>query len=612
MARAPPSRFETIALSLAIGGVLLRLISFSTRFIVDDTAWYAVMARTLDLHGEFTIPWSPGTVYTQHFPPLYPAILAAFFLPFGPSMAALEAANFAGAVLLTVVAFATTTDLYGRKRGFAVAAVAATFPILVGYDALGLSETFVTALFALTIWAILKSLDKPRFIMLAGVFAGLSYLSKASMGPFVLLAGAGGFAWRFYYVKWGVFRDKNYLAAVGIFALLATPWLARNWIRFQSFDSQPHATHALRELFTQHASWVFLLQALLATTLALVAFALPFLPGVRASFSSLRDEKTSGLWMAVVTPAIVATFFVAAFGASEGIEILTSNLVDRYVVTCLIPLLWLGMRTLNFDEPVDAVENREVPRRERILRYAGLAVLAIALALRPTTSVLTTARILVLFGSCLAAYVLLFVARGYHWSSSGRAKGGSTSWRAQVTAPEIGVPLLAFPLVILAFVLDSRQIILFAGGAALLMATPRGRVVALCVGFLAAALSGSGLALPGEDTARDVNALAQSGDTVAVMEGGEKFVAPFVREDVAMVHQSSNATFLVEIPARERVAPDGYHLVKTYDAVHRYGPGTVASRTVERWITGDILTPDFPPMAYLYARNATAPEPSRP
>lgn len=612
MAHAPLSRFEKMALALAVGGVLLRLISFSTRFIVDDTAWYAVMGRTLDLHGEFTIPWSPGTVYTQHFPPLYPAVLALFFLPFGPSMAAIAAANLFGAALLTVVAFATTADLFGRRRGFAVAAVAATFPILVGYDALGLSETFVTALFALTIWAILKSLDKPKFIVLAGLFAGLSYLSKASMGPFVLLAGAGGFAWRFYYVKWRVFQDKHYLAAAALFGLIAAPWLARNWIRFHSLDSQPHATQAIRELFTLHAWWGFLLQALVVTLLALLAFVLPFTSGVRASWASIREEKTSGLWMAVVTPALIAIFFVAAFGASEGIEILTSNLVDRYVITCLIPLLWLGMRTLNFDEPADKVENSEVPRRERILRYSGLTVLALALALRPTTSVLTTARILVLFGSCLAAYILLFVARGYHWSSSSRAKGSATSWRAQVIGPQIGAPMLAFPLILLAFVLDSRQIILFAVGAALLMATPRGRVVALCVAFLAAGLSGSGLPLPAEETARDVNALAKFGDTVAAMDGGEKFVAPFVRADIPMVSQDKNATFLIELPTRERVAPEGYHLVKVYDAVHKYGPGTVASRTVERWITGDILTPYFAPMAYLYEKNTTAPAPSPP
>src|SRR5581483_9000275 len=247
----------------------------------------------------------------QHFPPLFPAFVALFFLPSGPSLAALKAANLAAALLFVLVAFLATRDLYGRAKGLAVAAIAACCPILVGFDALGLGETLVATVFALTIWAIVKSLDAPRFILFAGLFAGLGYLAKASMGPFVLLAAGAGLAWRVSYVGWGVLRDKLYLAAGGLFALVVAPWIARNVLRHGNPDTQPYATDALRSLFANEPWPLLLASSLAACALVIALLALPFLPGVRASWRKLRDPRVSALWMAVATPTLVAVLLIA-------------------------------------------------------------------------------------------------------------------------------------------------------------------------------------------------------------------------------------------------------------------------------------------------------------
>ncbi len=61
---------------------------------------------------------------------------------------------------------------------------------------LGFAEALVAMLFVLTVWAILKSLKRTRYIVWAGLFAGLGFLAKASLGYF-FFAGLAGLLWRF-------------------------------------------------------------------------------------------------------------------------------------------------------------------------------------------------------------------------------------------------------------------------------------------------------------------------------------------------------------------------------------------------------------------------------
>lgn len=72
-------------------------------------------------------------------------------------------------------------------------------PHLLWVAGMGYSEGLATALFALTMWAILCSLDDERFIVLGGLLAGLAYLARAVEpwlrdGDDVTLAGAGKYA----------------------------------------------------------------------------------------------------------------------------------------------------------------------------------------------------------------------------------------------------------------------------------------------------------------------------------------------------------------------------------------------------------------------------------
>ncbi|MEM3341192.1 MAG: glycosyltransferase family 39 protein, partial [Thermoplasmata archaeon] len=94
------------------------------------------------------------------------------------------------------------------------------------------TENMVILTYSLTIWAIYKSIEEQKYIILAGVFAGIGYLTKSSMGFFFIIAGLCGFAWRFYFMRWKLFKNIYYITAVGIFALFVVSWAIRNLYHF--------------------------------------------------------------------------------------------------------------------------------------------------------------------------------------------------------------------------------------------------------------------------------------------------------------------------------------------------------------------------------------------
>ena len=69
-------------------------------------------------------------------------------------------------------------------------------PRLLWVTGTGFSENLVLVMFTITVWAIVKSLDKPWFIVLAGAAAGLSYITRSGMGALFVGGGLGGLAWR--------------------------------------------------------------------------------------------------------------------------------------------------------------------------------------------------------------------------------------------------------------------------------------------------------------------------------------------------------------------------------------------------------------------------------
>lgn len=378
LARAPKARESPLAsllprseaawrrvfLALLVLGVGLRILSYWVMDIHADGARYSVMGWSLLQHGEFIFPhgnfyFPAGDVpeYSHHYPPGYPVYLAGWYALFGYGAAVTKIAGIASGLALIGVAYWCTQNLY-RNPTFSlfVASFVAISRDYISTSAIGYSESFVEILFVLTMWGILKSLESPPYILVGGVCAGLAYLTKSSMGWFFLIAGVGGFLWRFRFMGMRVFKDRYYLAAAALFGGLVATWAYRNILRHGSWQ-----TSAWIEAATQKALanpglfWGATLLKIPLFLYFLLGFCVFFLPEMRKSLRTIWTEHTSGLWLSVGLTVVVGIPLAAILWTLEG-EV--NGQMDwgqvwswdnvRYVMIILVPLLWLVGRELDW------------------------------------------------------------------------------------------------------------------------------------------------------------------------------------------------------------------------------------------------------------------------
>lgn len=340
------TRYEFALVGLVALGVALRVLMIHRWPVVYDGATMATMGWSLVKNGEFLVPYAEGTVYYRHYPPLYPVYLSMWYAAFGFSAGVTQVASLSMALLFLLVVFMATRDLFGRSRALYATAFVALEPMLVLTTGLGYAESLVSLLLVLTVWAVLKSLRNPRYVVLAGLFAGLGYLAKASMGPVFLVAGVAGLAWRLRHMGLAVFRDRWYLAAMGIFGALVGGWTLRNLARY----GWPHwetSAHIANAYTTGLAQPELLALGLAAKAVWFVGFFLflggAFWPELRRSLRRLREEAMSGLWLAVLLVfglgAVVASFLWTVEGRT-----LLWHSDYRYAVVVAPVLLWILFR----------------------------------------------------------------------------------------------------------------------------------------------------------------------------------------------------------------------------------------------------------------------------
>jgi hypothetical protein len=186
-------------------------------------------------------------------------------------------------------------------------------------------------------------------IILAGLFAGLGYLTKSSVGAFFILAGLGGLAWRLHWKGWRVLRDPAYLAAIVVFGLLVAAWAARNWILFGDWQTSAHIAQAYQYALRHPGQWVLTASASFAFY---AGFAYLLLQGLLPLVGELRrvpklgDEHDSGLWLALGLPLVLTAFIDGALWLTEHGFALNNA---RYVGFVAIPALWLLVRHARID-----------------------------------------------------------------------------------------------------------------------------------------------------------------------------------------------------------------------------------------------------------------------
>lgn len=581
------SAVEKASLAVLAAAVMVRLVQAWTYrgHLVWDVAWYATMGRSLLATGEFFDP-ATGS-FTHHYPPLWPILLAVGTALAGDAIAVSKVLGLLTGLGMVATVGGLTCHLYGRQAGLLAAAVFAALPALMHYDALGYPESLLVALYAVTLWAIVMSLRRPHFILLAGLTAGLAYLTKASVGPFFLLAAMGGLAWRLHHRRLAVLRDHWYLAAGAIFASMVLAWTWRNVSRFGlgGWETQPYATESLKAAFAQPDWFFVLLLKLLFATLLLAAFTMPWWGRLRRPVREvLRDEEASALWLAAVMPALIAVFFMLAFKYAEGRP--TWDPDDaRYLLVCLVPLLWLALDPRRKPEED---ENDAAAAADRTgLVVAGLVGVALFLLLAGDVRAESQGQRNGM-GMAIAAIVPLLLG------------GLALGWRQQTvevakrSAPERAIALLVEPglaqRVILASALvfvsvSGAMSLLFplavAAGGALLFRSRAMRAVAFAGIVLGAGLAGATLTTPWSETARHFDAL-QEGQTVAA-PGRQLHFAAAALDGVPLVpvEKMDNDTRYVIVPTPRVRNVEGFQLVGAHSFEVTMLPGTQLRRSLQ-------------------------------
>jgi 4-amino-4-deoxy-L-arabinose transferase-like glycosyltransferase len=291
---------------------------------------------------------------SHHYAPALPIIEATFIVVLGNSSLALVASLLSLSWLAVGAAWWTTRDLFGSDAAMLVAgATSLEWTGVVHGTLYGYSENLVMIAIAVSLWAIIRGLRDDRFIVLAGLFAGIGYLSKASLGWFFLIAGLGGVVYRVLFRGWRVLLNRWYWAAVAIFAVPVLIWSYRNislfWDGTLPGLADAWQTSALHSRMVAYAVQQpgLLLVGLLGTlpTLAILAV-IPYAPlfgGIRPALRHWKDEEAFGLWLAIGLIFVLGWIFDAVFWVNDQTSFLYADPV-RYVMPASMPLLWLIVR----------------------------------------------------------------------------------------------------------------------------------------------------------------------------------------------------------------------------------------------------------------------------
>jgi hypothetical protein len=331
---------------------------------MNDGLVYQQMGQSFLSNGEFIVN---GT-YSHHFGPIYPIYLSAFYA-FLPVHFATQVAVEIGFFLALATVFFITRKMYALIPALITTALVATLPNYLFAASRNYAEPFVLSLFVITMYFILESLKpkKQNRIIIAGLTAALGYMVKSSFGYFFIVAGVCGFLWRFYYMRWDVLKNKNYLMAIAVFFAVIGAWTARNLARFwdgtllnffTAIQPSDYMLNATTYTFTKNVGGYFI--ELLIFTLFLgffvLAYSWPFADKFKLALKRIKDERVSCLIVSCFLSLVIgllitvmyfiyenswmATFYVSYFPQQQ-VRYFLFNLV-RYCFIALIPLSWLA------------------------------------------------------------------------------------------------------------------------------------------------------------------------------------------------------------------------------------------------------------------------------
>lgn len=332
--------------ALALGVFAHALASLSGRPLWDG-ALYSYMGGSIYSSGSLQMDWDPTHVFpTWEYGIIYPVFLSLFYHAASFSSAASQTAAFVASLLLMGAGYWATKDLFGRTKGFAMAALLSLDPTLLNANSHNYADPFLLALFILALWGLLKSLKDDRYMVAFGVGAGLFYMSRTIIGWSYVVPGLVGLlAWHWWKTRpsWAAFRW--WIAGAG---------LVMAFVILREFEIQIEG----RVFNTHDVSYV------LGNTGALLPVAglkLPFLvlmvasygvfwlPELRMSLSARRQPDHEVLLLGAAGLGAVIWALISMIAVTEPQNPIFWQDNMRYVLVIVVPVVWLIFMHLDFD-----------------------------------------------------------------------------------------------------------------------------------------------------------------------------------------------------------------------------------------------------------------------
>lgn len=216
-------RTTTDVLALAGMGLLLRLDKVRWgAWSSGDSPEYLTLAKNIAFHHRFSMDTGAVALLpTARRPPLYPALIAAFWWGECPPVAVIMLLQaLLGAATVGLV-YLMARDKFNRRTALVAGALMALAPLSSHYTAAIMTETLFT--FLITCGFFLWGREKPTW---AGVLFGLGALTRPTMLPFLLALPLLTLlpAWR---ARW-----RTHLLILCAALLVSSVWIVRNAVVF--------------------------------------------------------------------------------------------------------------------------------------------------------------------------------------------------------------------------------------------------------------------------------------------------------------------------------------------------------------------------------------------
>ncbi len=210
-------------------GLLARVwtISHTPRqgYAVDDL--FDTLAWNLASLGSFTFD---GVTPSAHVGPLYPAVLAAFYQLVGHRPDWVPYLHVAFDIGTSSCIFLVGTRLFGSWTGAIAASAMFLYPAYWTYDPRIRSESLLTLLMSVWLWATVVSIQSRQFrhFAITGILAGLTVLCK----PAAMLLGIGVAALTYGGAETIGLKTRNATVYLLACLLMVMPWTIRNYQAF--------------------------------------------------------------------------------------------------------------------------------------------------------------------------------------------------------------------------------------------------------------------------------------------------------------------------------------------------------------------------------------------